>query len=241
MTRGNFFISGGGRCTRPLPKCEFVPICSNTQGHNIQTCSSLYSSLGNCTYTTGAKSTCNAFFIQLEKLNTVSFLSALQIAATACFLQMKIILGFRCTRWSRYSSKFVLLSLGLCAALQHCGCISVHDAMGGKPLKFSKHNKPGQTITWIVKCILRWLIQTSQLTYAKHFMVLLANFNTHRSRLALHLQSWKRLQQFPHSEIYSLDVLQGGFVMVACVILVTDWERRTKWQPESGTKNRGVA
>lgn len=71
-------------------------------------------------------------------------------------------------------------------------------------------------------------------------MVLLDNFNTRWLRLALHLLSWKRLQQFPLSEIYSLDVLQGGFVMVACVIVVTDWEIRTKWQPLSGTKNRGV-
>ena len=41
---------------------------------------------------------------------------ALLIAAIAYFHQKKIILGFRCTQWSRYSSKFVLLSLGLCAA-----------------------------------------------------------------------------------------------------------------------------
>lgn len=62
---------------------------------------------------------------------------------------------------------------------------------------------------------------------------------------ALHLStndksSWKRLRQFPHCEIYSLGVLQRGFVMVACMILETDLEISTKWQPGASTWHRMV-
>lgn len=72
-------------------------------------------------------------------------------------------------------------------------------------------------------------------------MVLLSQFNMQVSLSVLLPQpyigtqsdknSWKGLQQFPHSEACSLDVLQGGFVMVACVILVSDLEIGRKWQP----------
>lgn len=41
------------------------------------------------------------------------------------------------------------------------------------------------------------------------------------------------MQQFPPSEMYSLDAPQGGFVMVACLILVTGLEISAKGQPEA--------